>query len=76
MALDRLSGIDGGAVADAQLWAAERQASVGRVVLALERCLETLDEEDRTILRLKYRSGLTVAGVARALRIPQRPLIR
>lgn len=43
---------------------------------ALERVMARLSEEDRLILRLVYWQGLSVADVARALSLPQKPLYR
>ena len=42
----------------------------------LLRAMEDLDEEDRTILRMRFWDGRSVAETARALGIPQKPLYR
>lgn len=76
VALDDVHGLEGGEPADGGLWDAERTASVGRIASELERCLASFEEEDQVILRLKYWNGLSVADVARSLRIPQKPLYR
>jgi RNA polymerase sigma factor (sigma-70 family) len=43
---------------------------------ALDRVMAHLTDEDRLILRLQYWKGLSVADVARALNLPQKPLYR
>jgi RNA polymerase sigma factor for flagellar operon FliA len=57
---------------------AERQSreEAERVVGVLEEALAALDAEDRLILRMRFEEGLTVADVARALHLPQKPLYR
>jgi RNA polymerase sigma factor (sigma-70 family) len=52
----------------------DRQAS--RVLEALERVVQTLPAQDRLMLRLRFREGLTVASVARTLGVEQKPLYR
>jgi RNA polymerase sigma factor (sigma-70 family) len=54
----------------------ESERSRQTVVGALERVLAKLPEEDRLIIRLQYWKGLSVADVARALTLPQKPLYR
>jgi RNA polymerase sigma factor for flagellar operon FliA len=43
---------------------------------ALAQALQRLAAEDRVVLRMRYWEGLSVADVARALAIPQKPLYR
>lgn len=43
---------------------------------ALEQALGELPEQDQVILRMHYWEGLTVASIARALQIDQKPLYR
>jgi len=43
---------------------------------ALERALATLPTEDRVIVRMRFWDGMTLADIARALRVPQKPLYR
>jgi RNA polymerase sigma factor for flagellar operon FliA len=43
---------------------------------ALAQALERLPDEDRVVLRMRFWEGLSVADVARALRVPQKPLYR
>lgn len=43
---------------------------------AVKRLLGELDLEQRSILRLRFSAGMSVADISRALRIPQRPLYR
>lgn len=54
----------------------ERADEWADVEAALEAVLQTLEAEDRLILRLRFWCGLTVAEVARALRTEQKPLYR
>ncbi len=46
------------------------------MVAALEGALGKLDAEDRVILRMRFEDGFTVADVARALDLRQKPLYR
>jgi len=43
---------------------------------ALVRALDTLPNEDRLVVRMRFWDGLTVADIARALDVPQKPLYR
>jgi RNA polymerase sigma factor for flagellar operon FliA len=43
---------------------------------ALRRAMELLDPEDRMIVRMHFADGLTLAAVARALNVEQKPLYR
>ncbi len=54
----------------------ERVEEAERVVAALEEAVGTLDAEDRVILRMRFEDGFTVADVARALGLRQKPLYR
>jgi RNA polymerase sigma factor (sigma-70 family) len=54
----------------------EAEAARGTVFTALNRVLLGLTEEDRLIVKLHYWKGLSVADVARALTLPQKPLYR
>ena len=54
----------------------ERAEEEERVVAALEAVLATLDPEDRVILKMRFEDGFTVADVARALGLRQKPLYR
>ncbi|MFP3939624.1 MAG: RNA polymerase sigma factor [Thermoanaerobaculia bacterium] len=56
--------------------ARERDREAERVVEALEGALAVLDAEDRLILRMRFEDDFTVADVARALSLPQKPLYR
>lgn len=53
---------------------AEEQRSAAHQ--ALQRAMERLPSEDRLILHMQYFEGLTVADIARGLRLPQKPLYR
>lgn len=62
--------------ADGELWASERTREWERARAALEQALANLPPEDQIILRLRYWEGFTVADVARALGLEQKPLYR
>ena len=46
------------------------------MLAALFKVMETLPPEERHILRMRFGDGRSVADVARALRIEQKPLYR
>jgi len=52
----------------------EREARLRAANDALHRAVARLDPEDRLIIRMRYFEGLTIAEVARALHIEQKPL--
>ena len=62
--------------ADAPLGAAEDHAARREAEAALAAALATLPAEDRVILRMRYWEGSSVADIARALSIEQKPLYR
>lgn len=62
--------------ADERVLAAEEAERRGRVAAALEKALEQLDPEDRIIVRMHLMEGCTLAHVARALTLEQKPLYR
>lgn len=47
-----------------------------RIFEAMEREIHALPAEDQLIIRLRYREGLPIADVARALGLPEKPLYR
>jgi len=47
-----------------------------RVGVAVRDAMAALPLEDRTLVRLHFRTSMTIADIARALGIPQRPLYR
>jgi RNA polymerase sigma factor (sigma-70 family) len=51
----------------------ERSASINR---AMETALASLSAQDRVVLRLRYAKGASIADIARALGLEQRPLYR
>ncbi|HEX2207163.1 MAG TPA: sigma-70 family RNA polymerase sigma factor [Longimicrobium sp.] len=71
-----LETITGETSADDAVDTGEAEQTRGRVLAALARVLAELPAEDRLILRHHYWNGLSVADVARALRLPQKPLYR
>lgn len=54
----------------------ESERSRQRLFGALERVMARLSDEDRLIIQLQFWKGLSVADVARALTLPQKPLYR
>lgn len=71
-----LDTLPAAAAADERVAAEESDRQRRAVMTALERVMERLPAEDRLILRLQYWKGLSVADVARALTLPQKPLYR
>ena len=47
-----------------------------RINVALEAAIATLSDEERVITRMRYWEGTSIAEIARALRIEQKPLYR
>lgn len=62
--------------ADERVTAAEAEARRGEVMGALGRALDQLEPEERMIVRMHFADGYTLADVARALRLDQKPLYR
>ena len=56
--------------------AGERDRAASAVSCALRKALTALEEEDLAILRLHFVEEMTIAEIARALRLPQKPLYR
>jgi RNA polymerase sigma factor for flagellar operon FliA len=73
---EQLDGVAGLGDVEDGVVSRERRDAARRVIAALERATETLEDQDRLILRLKFQEGLGVADVARALHLEQRPLYR
>ncbi|HYR09453.1 MAG TPA: sigma-70 family RNA polymerase sigma factor [Longimicrobium sp.] len=71
-----LNTAEGRQRADERIAAEEAEAQRERVLGALRRVMERLDPEDGMIMRMRFGDGLTVAGVARALNLEQKPLYR
>jgi RNA polymerase sigma factor for flagellar operon FliA len=62
--------------ADERIAEAEAAAERKRVLGALRRVMERLEPEDRMVVRMHLEDGLTLAAVARALNVEQKPLYR
>jgi RNA polymerase sigma factor (sigma-70 family) len=62
--------------ADDRIVAAEAATQRDRVMKALDRALQQLEPEDQLIVRMHFIDGLTLANVARALNLEQKPLYR
>lgn len=59
---------------DGRVLEAERLERHAAAQAAMTRCLATLASEDQLIIKLRFYEGLSVADVARALGLPQKPL--
>src|SRR5262245_8326135 len=55
---------------------AEQEFRIKRVQAALDRVLQTLSPDERLILKMRYDDGVSVADIARALRLNQKRLYR
>jgi RNA polymerase sigma factor for flagellar operon FliA len=64
------TGADAGAMANEARRLSERAARVMREALA------AFTIEDRTLVRFRFGSGMSIADISRMLRLPQRPLYR
>jgi RNA polymerase sigma factor (sigma-70 family) len=71
-----LDATEGDLRADERVVAAESEARSAKVEKALERALGELEPEDRLIARMHFGQGRTLAHVARALGLEQKPLYR
>lgn len=73
---DALATAEAPSYADERVTAAEDQEERRRILAALDRALEALADEDRIIAKMHFRDGFSVADVARALNLEQKPLYR
>ena len=62
--------------ADAELMRAEADDERASLFAALRAAIDALEDEDRTILKLRFWERLSVADTARALGLEQKPLYR
>lgn len=62
--------------ADERVVAEERERERRETEEALLLALQRLPDEDRLILRMRFWEGMSVADIARALALPQKPLYR
>lgn len=69
-----LEALSSDETADRALWEGERDRAVRSLGSRLADCIQGLDVEDQLILRLRYWQGYSVADIARALGLRQRPL--
>jgi RNA polymerase sigma factor for flagellar operon FliA len=67
---------DSGNRVDDPLLHNERCADARRILDALTVAIQSLTDQDRVILRLRFQDGLAVADIARALHVDQKPLYR
>lgn len=72
------TGLDapGASRADERVLETEADSRRAEMMRALETALEQLEPEDRLIVQMHFAEGHTVANVARALRLEQKPLYR
>ena len=73
-ALESVPATDG--AFDDPILSEERHKATRRVLNALGGAMQTLGDQDRLILRLKFQEGLGIADIARALHLEQKPLYR
>lgn len=71
---EQLDEVAGKAHTNGHLLDAEREEQRASLRRALARTLATLDSEDQLIIRLRFFEGLSIADVARGLRLAQKPL--
>ncbi len=67
---------DSGNRVDDSLLHNERCADARRILDALTVAIQSLTDQDRVILRLRFQDGLAVVEIARALHLDQKPLYR
>lgn len=75
----RLDGglpVEGGASPELHLDRREAEEEWRCVLRALNEVMDVLPEQERLILSLRFREGLSVASIARALDLDQKPLYR
>lgn len=68
--------VGGAEPADARTLAAEARRLAQRAGQTIRDELDSLPAEDRTLIRFHYGEEMTIAEIARVLRLPQRPLYR
>jgi RNA polymerase sigma factor for flagellar operon FliA len=68
--------VDPGVDLESRLIDEERAAAHQRVRSALAQAMDELPAQDRLILQMRFEQGLTIAQVARALRLDAKPLYR
>jgi RNA polymerase sigma factor (sigma-70 family) len=73
---DAIDALPGAASADDIVAREEAERRRRSMDGALEVAVRELGVEDRLILRMRFRDGLSVADIARALQLPQKPLYR
>jgi RNA polymerase sigma factor (sigma-70 family) len=66
----------GGPAASVNVVIAEQEFLAKRVRAALDKVLQRITAEERTILRLRYCDGMTIVGIARALNKDEKPFFR
>lgn len=71
-----LDAIEGSSNADAGLAGADREARHQGIMAALARVMSRLDAENAMIARMHFGDGRSIADVARALNLEQKPLYR
>jgi RNA polymerase sigma factor (sigma-70 family) len=62
--------------ADAAVLEGEARRLTARAAGAIRSTLQSLDPEERLLIRFRFADGLGIADIARMLQVPQRPLYR
>lgn len=62
--------------ADERVVSAETRRASAETSRIMREALQSMPLEDRTIVRLRFVSGMSIADISRMLRLPQRPLYR
>ncbi|HEV7767843.1 MAG TPA: sigma-70 family RNA polymerase sigma factor [Thermoanaerobaculia bacterium] len=76
--LDAMQGVDvrGADTADGPLMEKETQRLSMQTSTIVREVLASMSAEDRTIIRSHFGTGMSIADIARMMRLPQRPLYR
>jgi DNA-directed RNA polymerase specialized sigma24 family protein len=72
--LDTIGAPDSGA--DVPLAQAEASAAAGAAAAALGAALKALPPQDRIIIKMRFDDGFSVAEIAKAMKLEQKPLYR
>jgi RNA polymerase sigma factor (sigma-70 family) len=73
---DALDAAESPLRADERIAASDASTRHRQILAAVSRAMEKLEPEDRMIVRMHFSDGYTLAAVARALNVEQKPLYR
>lgn len=62
--------------ADARALESDARRVADRTAEVVRETLDSFPDEDQTVILLRFQSGMSIADIARMLRLPQRPLYR